>query len=87
MPPARPAYRSFDAVVRERMVTIARETRRQTGYARPDPTGAASLPLAAHQEWRERQACQQRYEALVCERLAELWLDAVPRVQERIRRR
>jgi hypothetical protein len=74
--------RPFDALVRERAVAIRNEAARQTGFVR----AAAGVPSARGQ-WREQQARQQRYEALVCESLAELWLEGVPQVRERGRRR
>ena len=87
MHPFRTTHRSFDAVVRERMVTIAREAQRETGFARNEPSAVALVQSGAHLEWRERQARQQRYEALVCEQLGAMWIDEVPRLHERIRRR
>jgi hypothetical protein len=88
--PFRTTHRSFDAVVRERMVTIAREAQRETGFARTESSAVPPVALVqsgAHLEWRERQARQQRYEALVCEQLGAMWIDEVPRLHEKIRRR
>jgi hypothetical protein len=76
--------RTFDALVRERAVAIRLDAAQQTGFAR---TAGVTMPPSARREWREQQARQQRYEALVCESLAELWLEGVPQVRERARRR
>lgn len=77
--------RSFETVVRERAVTIAHETERATGFRRIAPP-APLLPPTRERTWREQQARQQRYEAMVCERLGQLWADAVPQMRERGRR-
>lgn len=69
------------------MLTIAREARLESGFVRPDPASTTTTPSAAHAEWRQRQARQQRYEAMVCEQLGAMWIDEVPRLQERIHRR
>ena len=82
----RTVARSFEAVVRERAVTIAHEAERLTGF-QPLAPAAPLLPPSAQRTWREQQARQQRYESMVCERLAELWVDAVPLMRERTRRR
>ncbi|MDB5093437.1 MAG: hypothetical protein JWO85_1538 [Candidatus Eremiobacteraeota bacterium] len=76
--------RPFDSLVRERAVVIRNEAAQQTGFVRVQATG---VPVpSARGQWREQQARQQRYEALVCESLAELWLEGVPQVRERARR-
>jgi hypothetical protein len=46
-----------------------------------------NVPPREHLEWREQQARRQRYEAMVCEQLGAMWIDEVPRLHERIRRR
>ncbi len=78
--------RPFAALVRERAVAIRHEAARQTGFVRAEAAGMPVLPYPRG-DWREQQARQQRYEALVCESLAELWLEGVPQVRERVRRR
>jgi len=83
MVPLPAPQRPFDALVRERAAAIRHEAARQTGFVR---TAAVTMPSSARRDWRDQQARQQRYEALVCESLAELWLEEVPHVRERGRR-
>ena len=75
--------RPFDSLVRERAAAIRDEAAKQTGFVRVQAAGVAVPPRG---QWREQQARQQRYESLVCESLAELWLEGVPQVRERGRR-
>jgi hypothetical protein len=77
--------RPLDSLVRERAVAIRNDAAQQTGFVRVQATGVPAA--SARGQWREQQARQQRYEALVCESLAELWLEGVPQVRERARRR
>jgi hypothetical protein len=78
-----PPLRPFDALVRERAAVIRLEAAQQSGFVR----AANVAGPRARRDWREQQARQQRYEALVCESLAELWLEEVPQVREHGRRR
>jgi hypothetical protein len=82
MVPLPAPQRPFDALVRERAAAIRHEAAQQTGFVR---TADVTMP-SARRDWREQQARQQRYEALVCESLAELWLEEVPQVREHGRR-
>jgi hypothetical protein len=85
MVPSHRSPRSFDAVVRERAVAIRHEAARRTGFACGDASGVRAAPNR-REDWRERQARQQRYEALVCEELAAFWVEGVPQIRERVRR-
>jgi hypothetical protein len=84
MVPLLSARRTFDALVRERAAVIRLEAAQQTGFVRAP---GVTMPSSARRDWRDQQARQQRYESLVCESLADLWLEGVPQVRERARRR